>query len=53
MNLNSLPPHPTFMKLLDYPSQTQDSKQIKHQKTKGNYKKDMCSLCPWKYENNF
>ena len=39
MNLNSLPRHPTFMKLLGYPSQTQDSKQIKHQKTKGNYKK--------------
>lgn len=37
MNLNSLPHQPAFMKLLDYPSQTQDSKQIKHQKTKGNY----------------
>jgi hypothetical protein len=47
MNLQGLPPLlSTFMKILDYPSQTQNNKQIKHQKTKGNYKKEMYSLCP-------
>lgn len=39
MSLHGLPFPPTFMKFLDYPSQTQDNKQIKLQKTKGNDKK--------------
>lgn len=38
MSLYGLPFPPTFMKFLDYPSQTQDNKQIKLQKTKGNDK---------------
>lgn len=39
MSLYGLSFPPTFMKFLDYPSQTQDNKQIKLQKTKGNDKK--------------
>ena len=53
MVLYSFPPRPTFMKVLDYPSQPRDNKQIKPQETKGNHKKEMYSLCPWNYENNF
>lgn len=39
MSLYDLPFLPPFMKFLDCPSQIQDDKQIKLQKTKGNYKK--------------
>lgn len=49
----TVPPLPSLYGVLDFPSQTQDNKQIKHQKTKGNYKKEMHSTLSLKLGKQF